>query len=125
LVGLASWSQNLVACLPSLAGIGLGRNPDGIASELRRGWAPVARDRIAMTALACGLVVAWVLRLADVIDGWTFFGASLVVGLALRSFAARRQTRSTEPDVPVEWRGLRRAWRAEDREVLDRGIAGG
>lgn len=125
LVGLASWSQNLVACLPSLAGIGLGRNPDGIASELRRGWAPVARDRIVLAALACALAVAWVLRLADVIDGWTFFGVSLVLGLALRSAAVRRQTATTEPDVPVEWRGLRRAWCAEDGEVLDRGIAGG
>jgi branched-chain amino acid transport system permease protein len=124
LLGLASWSQNIIAVLPSLAGIGLGRNPDGITPRLRRGWAPVARDRLVLAALACALAVAWVLRLAHLIDGWTFFAAALVAGLALRAFAVWRQT-STEPEVPVEWLGLRRAWRAEDGEVLERGIAGG
>jgi branched-chain amino acid transport system permease protein len=125
LIGLVSWSQNLVACLPGLAGIGLGRSPDGIVPRLRRGWQPLAGHRIALAALWCALVVAWALRLADVITGWEFFGVSLVVGLVARTFATARAATRDEPDVPVEWWGLRRDWRAEDEEVLDRAITGG
>ena len=71
------------ALLPALAGLGLGRNPDGLVPALRS---------LGDTALA---------RLG------------------------RRQPAPAEPDVPVEWWGLRRDWRPEDGEVLARGIAGG
>jgi branched-chain amino acid transport system permease protein len=83
LVEVAPWSANLAALLPALAGLGLGRNPDGLVPTLRS---------LGDTALA---------RLG------------------------RRQPAPAEPDIPVEWWGLRRDWRPEDGEVLARGIAGG
>jgi branched-chain amino acid transport system permease protein len=83
LIAVAPPVQNLVALLPALAGIGLGRNPDGVVPELPR------------TSPA-----------------------------RLRTWAAGRRGRAGRP-VPVDWWGLRRPWRTEDGEVLDRGLAGG
>jgi branched-chain amino acid transport system permease protein len=136
LIAIAPWSQNAVALLPGLAGVGLGRNPDGVVPTMRSDWTPVARDRIALPALVVGIAAAWVLRLADVINGWVFCGAALVLALALRGWAAARQRAAlagsadsveavAPEEVPVEWLGIRRAWRPEDEEVLARGIAAG
>ena len=46
---------------------------------------------------------------------------------ASRQFGAAQAAAAglPEPDVPVEWWGLRRPWRADDEEVLDRVIARG
>ena len=60
------------------------------------------------------------------ISGWVFFGAALVVvagGAGLCGPAGRAG--EAEPEIPVEWWGVRRPWRPEDEEVLDRGVAGG
>jgi branched-chain amino acid transport system permease protein len=119
----APWANNLVALLPSLAGIGLGREPDGIVARFRRDWAPLGRDRLALLALAGGLVVLWLLRLVDVIGGGLLLLGALILALALRGFAAARER--AEPEIPVEWWGVRRPWRAGDGEVLDRVVAGG
>jgi branched-chain amino acid transport system permease protein len=125
LAAVAPWSQNLAAILPGLAAIGLGRNPDGIVARLRRDWEPVARDRIILAALLAGLTVAWLLRLSQAINGWVFAGSALAMAVALRSYAAARQATPEEPEIPVEWWGVRRPWQPEDGEVLARGVAGG
>ncbi|MFJ4781973.1 ABC transporter permease [Streptomyces sp. NPDC088794] len=125
LIGLASWTQNIVTVLPALAGMGLGHNPEGLVSRFRREWNPLGRDRIALPTLLAVLVLGWVLRLTDVINGWTFLIGSLVVASVLRAWAAARQAPKAEADVPVEWWGVRRPWRAQDGEVLTRGTAGG
>ncbi|MFA1546209.1 branched-chain amino acid ABC transporter permease [Actinomadura chokoriensis] len=127
LLGLAPWTQNLIALLPGLAGMGLGHNPDGIVPMFRRRWEPLAGDGIVLPALLCTLAVAWLLRLAGAIDGWTLFCGSLIVALVFRALAEARHARTVapEPDVPVEWWGVRRAWRPGDEEVLARGVAGG
>lgn len=120
---VAPWAHNLVGLLPALAGIGLGRDPDGIVARFRREWAPLGRDRVSLMALAGGLAVLWLLRLTDVIGGWLLFLGALVLAMALRSHASARER--AEPEIPVEWWGVRRDWRASDREVLDRAVAGG
>lgn len=48
-----------------------------------------------------------------------------VVADLRRSLARLTAPKRAAPEVPVEWWGLRRAWRAEDGEVLDRGVARG
>jgi branched-chain amino acid transport system permease protein len=137
MVAVAPWSLNLAAILPGLAGIGLGRNPDGITPALRRDWEPVARHRIALTVAAVAVTLLWVLRLIHVINGWVLFGGALAALLALRAYAAARPVpaagtdaataaaTAAGPDVPVEWWGVRRPWGADDEEVMARGIAGG
>jgi len=74
LIGVAPWSADFVALLPALAGIGLGRHPEGIVATLR---------------------------------------------------PRRPRKPKSEPDVPVEWWGIRRSWGPHDEEVLSRGVAGG
>lgn len=124
LIGLASWTQNIVSALPALAGMGLGHSPQGIITRFRQEWEPLGRDRIALPALLGGLTLGWVLRFTDVINGWTYLLGSLVLAYALRGYAAARQAPKTEPDVPVEWWGVRRPWRPQDGEVLARATAG-
>jgi branched-chain amino acid transport system permease protein len=125
LIRLAPWASSLVAILPGLAGVGLGRNPDGIVARERRSWAPVGRDRLVAPLLLCGLGLAWVLRLGNVINGWTFLVAAAVLALAAQGYASARSAGARVGDVPLEWWGVRRAWRREDREVLERGVAAG
>lgn len=133
LVAVVPRLQNLTAILPSLAGIALGRSPEGILSMMRREWAPLGRDPIALPALLAGLSLAFGLRLADVVGGWPLLGGSLVFAVALRVYAASRQGAHAapaalavaEPEIPLEWWGVRRPWRPEDKEVLDSGLAGG
>ena len=90
----------------------------------RRQWEPLARNRVALPALAGGLVLLWALRLGQVINGWLLFGGAVVLALAALGYATERQASSDAAQVPVEWWGVRRAWRPEDEEVLARGIAG-
>jgi branched-chain amino acid transport system permease protein len=126
LVAVAPWASNLAALLPALAGVGLGRNPQGIGPELRRQWEPVGRDPAALSVLLGGLALAYGLRLGHVIGGWLLFGTAVALALAVPAWAAARRARAhPEPELPVEWWGVRRPWRPEDEEVLARGIAGG
>jgi len=127
LVAVAPWSTNLVAILPGMAGLALGHNPDGVVPGLRTRWVAVARDRVLLPALLVGICALWLLRLDHVVNGWVLTGGSLALALAARYLAAARQSAAAaaEPDVPVEWWGVRRAWRAGDEEVLTRVIAQG
>jgi branched-chain amino acid transport system permease protein len=67
--------------------------------------------------------VAWVLRLTDVINGWVFVIAAAVLAVGLQIWVAGRSKPGL--DVPVEWWGVRRPYRAGDEEVLLHGLAGG
>jgi branched-chain amino acid transport system permease protein len=126
LVAVAPWASNLAALLPALAGVGLGRNPQGIGPELRRQWEPAGRDPAALSVLLGGLAVAYALRLGHVIDGWALSGVAVALALAVPAWAAARRARAQPgSELPVEWWGVRRPWRPEDEEVLARGIAGG
>jgi branched-chain amino acid transport system permease protein len=82
LVSLVPGARHVVAVLPALAGLGLAKNPDGVAGKLGGSFSRPGRARPAKAPPA-------------------------------------------QPDLPVEWWGVRRPWRAEDREVLDRGVAAG
>jgi branched-chain amino acid transport system permease protein len=130
LIAVAPRLQNFTALLPGLAGIGLGRNPDGVVPYFRREWAPVLQHRIALALALAASAALWVLRLVGAVNGWVLFWGVVVVAVILRLYVATRPQPSTEPQpaqapVPPEWLGLRRPWRAEDEEVLDRAVARG
>jgi branched-chain amino acid transport system permease protein len=139
LITVAPGLQNFTALLPGLAGIGLGRNPDGVVPYMRRDWAPVARHQVALVAALGASALLWGLRLAGVVNGWVLFWGVAVVALAVRIYVSQTPQPSPPPQpagsqpspppqpelVPVEWWGLRRPWRAEDEEVLDRAVARG
>jgi branched-chain amino acid transport system permease protein len=69
---LAPRVQNLVALLPGLAGIGLGRNPEGIVPSLRRGWSgltePAGRTGTDVPVEWWGLRREWRPRDGEVLD---------------------------------------------------------
>jgi branched-chain amino acid transport system permease protein len=138
LVAVAAWATNPVSLFPGLAGMAFGRSPDGIVPLMRRDWAPVARYKILVAAAVVAATLLWVVRLAGVVNGWVLFWGVAVVAVALRAYAAARADASpastptsspgpgpAEDPVPIEWWGLRRPWRAEDEEMLDRAIARG
>jgi branched-chain amino acid transport system permease protein len=88
----------LSATLVATAGIGLGKNPNGIIpSDLRPAWNPVARSRLVVGAGLAVLVAAYVLTLTDVINGWAFAGAVLAVLIAM-PLAAKAVV---EPPAPL------------------------
>lgn len=123
---VAPWTHNIVQLLPALAGLGFARHPEGIVPGLRRGWEPLGRDRTALAALLGGFAVLWLLRIGDVVGNAVLLLGTAVLALALRTWARSKETAAVvAPEVPVEWWGVRRPWRAEDEEVLARGIARG
>ena len=136
LIAVAPGLQNFTALLPGLAGIGLGRNPDGVVPYMRRDWVPVLRHRIALALALAVSAALWVLRLAGAVNGYVLFWGVAAVAVVLRLYVATRPQPSAEPQpaaesppaqapVPPEWLGLRSPWRPEDEEVLDRAIARG
>jgi branched-chain amino acid transport system permease protein len=125
LIAVAAWTQNIIPLMVAMAGVGLGRHPAGVVSGMRRDWEALGRSRILLTTVLGGLAALWALRITGVINGWVLFFAALVWAFGLRSYATAREAKPAELEIPVEWWGLRRAWRAADEEVLDRGVAAG
>jgi branched-chain amino acid transport system permease protein len=147
LVEVAPGLQNFTALLPGLAGITLGRSPSGVVPMMRGQWAPVARRKALALGLLVVALVLWVLRLTGAVNGWVLFWGTLIAALAVQLHGRSRDGQGQRgpaagvgasgasgvagaaslpgPDVPVEWWGLGRPWRAEDEEVLDRVIARG
>ncbi|UGQ13200.1 ABC transporter permease [Yinghuangia sp. ASG 101] len=127
---LAHWTHNLAALLPGLAGVGMGSNPDGVNTHFRNDWTPLLRSPIALPGALVTIAAGWLLKLNDVINGWTFLFGALVICMILQRWALNRANaaaaapKSPEDLIPVEWWGIKRPFREEDKEVLARGIAG-
>ena len=123
--------SNLSGVLPGLAGIGLGRNPNGAIADLRDAFGRVWRDRRIFAAVMAGELLIWVLRLAHVYKNWPFVGLEVVWALAwLLSVAAtdrlalqRAERGPVRHTVPLEWVGVTEAWDADDVHDLDRHLA--
>jgi branched-chain amino acid transport system permease protein len=125
------WMANLTPIFPGLTGIGLGSNPTGVIPLMRQRLASTGRSRPAIAILVAGTLTAWILRLAGVINGWGLTGAFLIVFVMARLVsrdepqASKDAAAEGECAEPVEWWGLRRDWRPEDAEALDRELARG
>jgi len=125
------WMANLTPIFPGLTGIGLGSNPTGVVPLMRQRLASTGRSRPAIAILVVGPLAAWIVRLAGLINGWMLTGALILVFAAARLVSrderhgAEDAEAETTGEEPVEWWGLRRDWRPEDAETLDRELARG
>ena len=128
LVDVAPWFENVNRVLPGTMGIALGRNPNGIAHQIREGLAPLRRRPVLLAGTAAGVAVVVGLRLVDVLTGTPFALALLAVpaagGLAAQVLAARRAAGAAAAegpdDVPLEWAGIVRPFTAEEVATMDR-----
>ena len=123
LVAVAPTLNNLSAVLPGLAGVMLGKNPNGAVSDMRRAHAPMLQSPVAWGTAVAIAAVGYVLRLADVVDGWGF-AVAVIVGLAVGQVVGVRvagvqREATADDDVPLEWRGLTRPWLPSDKVELD------
>ncbi|MCX5044223.1 ABC transporter permease [Aldersonia sp. NBC_00410] len=123
-VALWPGTADLVAVVPGLLGIAFagGIISQGAIATMRKDWDPVFRNRTAVVAYVAIFVVAWLLRLNDVINGYVFFGIAALGGLAVQGFVSMRQKPSADAEIPVEWWGIERDWQPEDEEVLNRAV---
>lgn len=126
---LAPPLAKLLALLPGGAGVALGRNPNGVVSDLRRWFLPLWERPavwVPMAAVQAGLYLA---RLAAAIgDGLLLAGLAAAFAAAV-ALARGLDGRATAPggaagpaeaqDVPLEWRGLSRPWLPSDRAETD------
>lgn len=124
---VALWpdTADLVSVIPGLLGIAFagGVISQGAIATLRKDWDPVFRDHVALGAYGVVFVLAWLLRLNDVINGYALFGIAAVAAFALQAWVTMRHKPVTEAEIPVEWWGIQRDWEPEDEEVLDRAVA--
>jgi branched-chain amino acid transport system permease protein len=119
------WAHDVSTLMIALAGMALAKSPGGVVPQLRAEWTPLVRDRVLMPATGSLLAVLWLLYATDLIGGAVFLVTAVLGATALRIRAGVRAAGTLEPADPVEWWGLRRPWRAGDREVIARGIAAG
>jgi branched-chain amino acid transport system permease protein len=128
LVEVAPWFENVNRVLPGTMGIALGRNPNGIAHQIRVGLAPLRRQPALLAGTVAGVAAVVGLRLAEVLTGTPFALALAAVpaagGLAAQVLAARRAAGATATegpdDVPLEWAGIVRPFTAEEVATMDR-----
>lgn len=128
---LGTFFANLTGLLPGLAGIGLGRNPNGAIADLRDAFGGAWRDKRIFAAIIGGEIVIWLLRVAELFENWPFVILAGVWGLGwLLSVAAvdRRAQQLAEAGprahaVPLEWMGVTEPWDPDEVEELDRRLA--
>ncbi|MDX5569149.1 branched-chain amino acid ABC transporter permease, partial [Streptomyces sp. ID05-04B] len=116
--GAGPWAHDVTSLLVALAGMGLAQSPSGVLARLRAQWRPLGRNRPLLSALLAVLGGCWLLAVLDVANGRLLLTVGVVTALLLRSRATARRQPPT--DIPPEWWGLRRPWRPDDGEVLNR-----
>ncbi len=79
---------NVLSLMPGFMGIGLGRNPEGAASDIARSYRSLTRSAAAMAATGLLLVGLWVAARLEVIGNWSFFAAVAVVLFAVMPLIA-------------------------------------
>jgi branched-chain amino acid transport system permease protein len=116
-----AWAGPL-GVLPGTMGITLGRNPDGVVTDLRHRVAPLLGSIPALVGLAALEAVLAILWINGSLSGWWAF----IVGFIAPFVAARVVDRPTpEPDPldDLELVGVDRPVTPADLEELDRRLA--
>jgi len=112
----------VLSILPGTMGITLGRNPDGVTTDLRARLAPLTRSPVAFGTVAAAEAVVAGAWLAGVLSGWWAF----VIGF-LAPFVAVRAVDRPAPAADrlddLELVGVDRPVSAGDVAALDRALA--
>jgi branched-subunit amino acid ABC-type transport system permease component len=117
---------------PALLGIGLGRHPTGVASQIADGLRPLRRAPLGVACWVLAEVALWALAWTGVIGNWTFALVTIAgFFIAPRMIMAAQPTRFADLLVPSEAEeldqlGLARPFTDADRDRLDAalGLAG-
>ncbi|MEO6124968.1 MAG: ABC transporter permease [Ilumatobacteraceae bacterium] len=110
---------------PALIGIGLGKNPSGIAEQVMAGFRPLRRTPMAVGTWVAGIVGLWFLAWREIIGNWTFaigvMVSMIVVPMIIKAIYADRFVDDERAlhgeDLDVI--GLTRAFRRSDRATFD------
>jgi branched-chain amino acid transport system permease protein len=115
----------LTLVLAGLAGIGMGRNPNGFVLELRQRWQPMLTRPVVGVGVAAALFAAWLLRVEHVVTSWPYVGISAAILVAVPGIdlLTNPSQGAKEDVVPLEWLGITRPYRPEDLVMLDRALA--
>lgn len=113
---------------PALIGIGLGKNPSGIAQQIMNGFRPLRKTPAATAAWALSVVGLWALTWRGFVSNWHFtliIIASVVIvpRIIMSVFESRfadEERAVTGEDLDLI--GLERAFRPSDRQVFDDAI---
>ncbi|HEY4333088.1 MAG TPA: branched-chain amino acid ABC transporter permease, partial [Ilumatobacteraceae bacterium] len=113
---------------PALVGIGLGRNPSGIAQQIMDGFRPLRKTPVATGLWVAALVVGWFLAWHNVIDNWTFTGlvllSLLIVPVLIKAGFADRfdDDELARYGESLDRIGLDRPFRRSDRATFDNAL---
>jgi branched-chain amino acid transport system permease protein len=106
--------------LAGLAGVGLGKNPNGfIASDLRPRWDALLNKPVALAGVAGAEVLVWVLRITHVFNNWEYAILSIAILAAAPLLALERNA----PSEMLEWVGISRPFHPDDVTAMDRVLA--
>ena len=106
---------------PAVAGIGLGRNPNGIASQIFDGFRVLGQreSRRVLTIMITIITSVWILRVSNLIDGWTFLLLSLPILLISTLIADKRSNLEEAETRNWELLGINTEISMEDEAFLD------
>ena len=120
---LGVFFAKVAGVLPGIAGVGLGRNPNGSVHDMRDGFEPITRYRPAVICLALVIPMLWILRLAGVYGNAIFFTLVAVAPIVAVTFATIRiggiEQTPTVNDIALEWKGFVEPWDPSDVVELD------
>jgi branched-chain amino acid transport system permease protein len=129
-VDFGKWQNVMIG----LAGIGLGKNPNGMTSDLRPAGQQVKANRPVLVAMVAALLLVWVLRVADLYGNVLYvvltlvvlIGSTIIAGLLAEptgpEHAEAPDGSDVELDDPPELMGLTTPFTAAHREELDQAI---
>ena len=104
------------------AGVGLGREPSGIAPQISEGFAALRNDLPVVLVMMGAMVAAWLGRLIRLYPNLVFVGALFVLFVAAVAIASRRRIVALQSEgmregrseeIPLEWVGVTVPWTPE------------
>ncbi len=73
----------VITIMPGFMGIGMGRNPDGAASDIARSYRSLIESVPASVVTAIAFAILWISARLEYISNWDFFAGVLVILLAV------------------------------------------